>query len=99
MELLQFTPKNSLPLPLFFGSAEKVADQVQQWYEQGAIDMLILRQDHPHGLRDFIDLVVPILQQRGIFRTEYEFDTLRGNLELPKPAFREKVAIKSPMMG
>ena len=69
MELAQFTPRNSLPLPLFFGSAEKVADQVQHWYEQGAMDMLRLRKDHPHGLRDFIDLVVPILQQRVIFRT------------------------------
>jgi FMN-dependent oxidoreductase (nitrilotriacetate monooxygenase family) len=89
MELLGLIPYNSLPRPLFFGSAEKVADQVQQWYERGAMDMLILRQDHPHGLRDFIDLVVPILQERGIFRTEYESDTLRGNLELPKPAFRK----------
>jgi FMN-dependent oxidoreductase (nitrilotriacetate monooxygenase family) len=89
MELLQLIPYNSIPRPLFFGSAEKVADRVQQWYERGAMDMLILRQDHPHGLRDFIDLVVPILQERGIFRTEYESDTLRGNLELPKPAFRK----------
>ncbi len=46
------------------------------------------RQEHPYGLRDFIDLVVPILQERGIFRTEYESDTLRSNLGLPKPAFR-----------
>ncbi|WP_202915849.1 LLM class flavin-dependent oxidoreductase [Pontibacter pamirensis] len=52
MELLRFIPNTSLSRPLFFGSAEKVADQVQQWYDQGAIDMLILRQDHPHGLRD-----------------------------------------------
>ena len=89
LELLQLIPQNSLPRPLFFGSAEKVADQVQQWYEKGAMDMLILRQDHPHGLRDFMDLVVPILQERGLFRTEYEADTLRGNLELPKPAFRK----------
>jgi FMN-dependent oxidoreductase (nitrilotriacetate monooxygenase family) len=89
MELSRFIPRNSLPLPLFFGSAEKVTDQVQQWYEHGAMDMLILRQDHPHGLRDFTELVVPILQQRGIFRTDYESDTLRGNLELPKPAFRK----------
>ncbi|SFH14249.1 NtaA/DmoA family FMN-dependent monooxygenase [Pontibacter chinhatensis] len=89
LELLRLIPKNSLSRPLFFGSAERVADQVQQWYDQGAIDMLILRQDHPHGLRDFIELVVPILKDRGIFRTEYEADTLRGNLELPKPAFRE----------
>jgi alkanesulfonate monooxygenase SsuD/methylene tetrahydromethanopterin reductase-like flavin-dependent oxidoreductase (luciferase family) len=75
-------------LPQFFGSAERVADQVQDWYETGAMDMLILRQDHPYGLQDFIELVVPILQDRGIFRTEYESGTLRGNLELPRPAFR-----------
>lgn len=89
LELMKLIPNNSIPPPLFFGSAEKVADQIQQWHEMGAMDMLILRQEHPYGLRDFIDLVVPILQERGIFRTEYESDTLRGNLGLPKPAFRK----------
>lgn len=89
LELMKLIPNNSIPPPLFFGSAEKVADQVQQWYEMGAMDMLILRQDHPYGLRDFIELVVPILQQRGVFRTEYESDILRENLGLPKPAFRK----------
>jgi len=89
MELMKLIPNNSIPVPIFFGAAEKVADQIQQWHEHGAMDLLILRQDHPHGLRDFIDLVVPILQERGIFRTEYESSTLRGNLGLPIPAFRE----------
>lgn len=89
MELLHLSPRNSLPMPQFFGSADKVADQVQKWYESGAMDMLLLRQDHPHGLRDFIDLVVPILQERGIVRTEYEAQTLRGHLEIPNPRFRE----------
>lgn len=42
----------------------------------------------PNGLEDFVDHVVPILQERGIFRTEYESDTLRGNLGLPVPANR-----------
>lgn len=88
-ELLRLYPHNSLPEPQFFGSAERVADQVQKWYEAGAMDLFLIRQDHPHGLRDFTELVVPILQERGIFRTEYEADTLRGNLELPKPAFRK----------
>jgi len=88
MELMSLYPQHSIPLPVFFGSAEKVADQVQQWHDMGAMDMLMIRQDHPYGLRDFIDLVVPILQERGIFRTAYESDTLRGNLGLPKPAFR-----------
>lgn len=89
LELLALHPKNSLPKPPFFGSAEMVADQVQLWYESGAMDMLLIRQDHPHGLRDFTELVVPILQERGLFRTEYEADTLRGNLEIPIPSFRK----------
>lgn len=88
MELMSLSPRNSLPQPQFFGSAEKVAEQIEKWYEAGAMDMLLLRQDHPHGLRDFIDLVVPILKERGIFRTEYEANTLRGNLEIPNPPFR-----------
>ena len=77
-----------LPKPTFFGSAEKVADQIQHWYEEGAMDLLMLRQDHPNGIDDFIDLVIPILQERGIFRKEYESDTLRGNLGLPYPENR-----------
>lgn len=89
MELMSLSPRNSLPQPQFFGSAEKVAEQIEKWYEAGAMDMLLLRQDHPHGLRDFIDLVVPILQEKGIFRNEYETDTLRGNLEIPNPSWKE----------
>lgn len=88
-ELMSLSPRNSLPRPQFFGSAEKVADQIQNWYESGAMDMLLIRQYHPHGLRDFIDLVVPILQDREIFRTEYEADTLRGHLEIPNPGWRK----------
>ncbi|MNC27412.1 putative monooxygenase MoxC [compost metagenome] len=42
----------------------------------------------PNGLEEFVDRVVPILQERGLFRTEYESDTLRGNLGLPVPANR-----------
>jgi FMN-dependent oxidoreductase (nitrilotriacetate monooxygenase family) len=88
-QLLGFNPRNSLPAPLFFGSAERVAAQVQLWYESGAMDMLMIRQDHPHGLRDFIELVVPILQHNGVYKTDYEGNTLREHLEIPNPAFRK----------
>lgn len=84
-EMESLIPLYRIQKPLFFGSAEKVADQIQEWYEAGAMDMLLVRQEHPTGLKDFVDLVVPILQDRGIFRTEYESNTLRGNLELPYP--------------
>ena len=42
----------------------------------------------PGGIKDFVDLVVPELQRRGLFRTEYEGATLRQNLGLPIPANR-----------
>jgi alkanesulfonate monooxygenase SsuD/methylene tetrahydromethanopterin reductase-like flavin-dependent oxidoreductase (luciferase family) len=74
--------------PLFFGSAEKVANQIQEWHEAGAMDLLLLRQEHPSGFDDFIDLVVPILQEKGIFHKEYASNTLRGNLDLPYPENR-----------
>jgi FMN-dependent oxidoreductase (nitrilotriacetate monooxygenase family) len=87
-ELAALTPGYRIPPPAFIGSAERVANQIQQWYEAGAMDMFMVRQDHPYGLRDFIELVVPILQARGIFHTDYTADTLRGNLGLSRPAFR-----------
>ncbi|WP_253948305.1 hypothetical protein [Priestia megaterium] len=67
---------------------EKEADQIQHWYEAGAMDGLLIRQELPSGFDDFIDLVVPILQEKGIFRKEYESNTLRGNLGLPYPENR-----------
>ncbi|MNV58068.1 putative monooxygenase MoxC [compost metagenome] len=88
MELAALNPYQRIPPPLFLGSTERVADEIQNWYEMGIMDMLMIKQDHPYGLRDFIELVVPILQEREIFHTDYEEKTLRGNLELPKPAFR-----------
>lgn len=87
-ELESLMPGYRIPKPRLFGSAEKVADEVQEWYEAGAMDQLLIKQEYPTGLQDFADLVVPILQDRGIFRTEYESNTLRGNLELPIPEHR-----------
>ncbi|MEY8741207.1 NtaA/DmoA family FMN-dependent monooxygenase [Bacillales bacterium AN1005] len=90
-ELQALMPIYRIPKPTFFGSAEKVANQIEQWYEAGALDLLLISQEHPSGFDDFIDLVVPILQDKGIFRTEYESNTLRGNLGLPYPPNRYSV--------
>jgi hypothetical protein len=46
----------------------------------------------PGGLTEFASLVVPELQRRGLFRTEYEGSTLRENLGLPRPVNRHAVA-------
>ncbi|EOH0514854.1 LLM class flavin-dependent oxidoreductase [Vibrio fluvialis] len=71
------------------GTAEQVADQLQTWFENEAADGFnILPPYLPTGLDDFVELVIPELQKRGLFRTEYEATTLRGNLGLPLPVNR-----------
>ncbi|OAB47555.1 LLM class flavin-dependent oxidoreductase [Paenibacillus antarcticus] len=72
----------------FIGTPEKIADLVQQWFEEEAADGFIIATGVPSGLTDFVELVVPILQERGIYRSEYESDTLRGNLGLSIPENR-----------
>jgi FMN-dependent oxidoreductase (nitrilotriacetate monooxygenase family) len=69
--------------PVLVGTAEQVADTMQEWFEQGAADGFNICASHlPGGLEDFAELVVPELQRRGLFRTEYESTTLRANLGL-----------------
>ncbi|MES9769890.1 NtaA/DmoA family FMN-dependent monooxygenase [Priestia megaterium] len=79
-----------LPRPQLMGSAENVAEKIEHWYREGVMDILLIRQDYPAGFEDFIKLVVPILQEKGIFKKKYEANTLRGNLELPYPENRYK---------
>lgn len=69
------------------GTPEQIADDIQHWFRTGAADGFNLMPDVlPSGLQDFVDGVVPILQRRGLFRTEYEGSTLREHLGLPLPS-------------
>lgn len=71
------------------GTAETIVDTLQEWFEnEGADGFNILPPWLPTGLTDFVDLVIPELQRRGLFRTEYEGRTLRANLGLPLPENR-----------
>lgn len=71
------------------GSAEHIVDVMEEWFTHGAADGFnILPPYLPGALDDFVDLVVPELRRRGLFRTEYEGTTLRENLGLPRPAGR-----------
>jgi len=70
----------------FVGSAETVANEIIRWFEGGALDGLNVMLGHPDQFDRFLNEVVPILQARGVYRSEYEDTTLRGNLGLPKPA-------------
>src|SRR5262245_736695 len=71
------------------GTASDIADSLEHWHKSGAADGFnILSLTHPHGFIDFTTQVVPELQRRGLFRTEYEGRTLRENLGLLRPANR-----------
>ena len=66
------------------GTAEDIADDFQHWLEQGGADGFnIMPAVLPDQLELFVELVIPELQRRGLFRTDYQFSTLRENLGLP----------------
>jgi FMN-dependent oxidoreductase (nitrilotriacetate monooxygenase family) len=82
----------------FAGTPEQVADAITQWYDEGAADGFnVMAPVLPSGLELFVDHVVPILQRRGLFRTEYTGRTLRDNYGLPRPANRY-VAAPTPAL-
>jgi N-acetyl-S-(2-succino)cysteine monooxygenase len=69
------------------GTGEQIADELEAWYRAGAADGFnVLVPLHPRGVRDFVDQVVPVLQRRGLFRTEYAGTTLRDHFGLARPA-------------
>ena len=71
------------------GTAEQIADQMQEWLQTEASDGFnVMFPTVPAGLDDFVAQVVPELQRRGLFRTEYEGSTLREHLGLRRPANR-----------
>jgi FMN-dependent oxidoreductase (nitrilotriacetate monooxygenase family) len=72
----------------FTGAPDTVAHAIADWFAAGAADGLNLRFRTVEELERFADDVVPLLQKRGVFRTEYEGDTLRANLGLPFPVNR-----------
>ena len=81
----------SRPQRDFVGTPGQVADAIQTWFESGASDGFIINSVLPDGLQYFTELVVPVLQQRGLFRTDYSGHTLRDNLGLKVPANRYSV--------
>lgn len=71
------------------GTPAQIADQMQSWLDAGASDGFnVMFPTVPAGLDDFVDQVVPELQRRGIFRTEYAGTTLRDHLGLERPENR-----------
>ncbi|MEK6424291.1 MAG: LLM class flavin-dependent oxidoreductase [Burkholderia gladioli] len=92
LTLRQVALQAAAPRPRFIGTAETVADGLQHWFEGRAADGFIVGGGTPSAFADFVRRVVPILQQRGLYRHDYTAGTLRGHLGLPLPEHRAATA-------
>jgi FMN-dependent oxidoreductase (nitrilotriacetate monooxygenase family) len=72
--------------PIFVGTPQAVADQMEEWFATACDGFVISATHVPGSYEDFVRLVVPELQRRGLFRKDYAGPTLRENLGLPAPA-------------
>lgn len=76
------------------GSARAIADDVQERFESGAADGFVVQAlTQPYGFEQFVDLVIPELQRRGLTRTAYDETTLRERLGLARPDRRTLEAV------
>ena len=70
----------------FAGTPEQVADTIAEWSDAAAADGFnVMPPALPSGLETFVEHVIPILQKRGLARTEYAGTTLRDHYGLPRP--------------
>ncbi|UZW57723.1 LLM class flavin-dependent oxidoreductase [Sphingobium sp. JS3065] len=97
LTLRQAAERLATPRGAFVGSPETVADRLQQWFESGAADGFVIFEPLPGQLDLFVDKVIPVLQARGLFRTDYEGTTFREHLGLAEPdnRYTSKAAAKS----
>ncbi|MGW4368427.1 LLM class flavin-dependent oxidoreductase [Nocardia takedensis] len=79
---------------VFAGTPEQVADTIEEWFRNGAADGFnVMPPYYPGGLEIFAETVVPILRERGLFRTEYTGTTLRDHFGLARPQSRYAPAL------
>jgi FMN-dependent oxidoreductase (nitrilotriacetate monooxygenase family) len=72
--------------PRFVGTGTEVADQMEEWFGDGACDGFVVAATHvPGAYEDVVRLVIPELQRRGVFREEYTGSTLRDHLGIARP--------------
>ena len=73
-------------IPRFIGTPKTIADGLEEWFTTEACDGFVLAATHvPGAYEEFVALVVPELQRRGLFRSAYSGSTLRDHLGLPRP--------------
>ena len=92
LTLREIALRAATPRSQFTGTPEQIADRFQQWLETRASDGFNMFESLPGQLDVFVDQVVPILQARGIYKTDYTGATFREGLGLDKPVNRYTAA-------
>lgn len=76
---------------------EQVVDKMEEWFRQGGSDGFIVQPSYlPGSLDEFATLAIPELQRRGIFHRDYDGETLRDGLGLPRPESRYRLTRPTP---
>ena len=88
LTLAQTAMRFSSPQQRFVGAPETIADTIQQWVDERASDGFMLAFTSREEVADFLEQVIPVLVARGVFRANYEQDTLRGHLGRAVPINR-----------
>src|SRR5580704_3613876 len=71
---------------VLWGTPQSIADDLQEWLEASACDGFnLLFAHYPKPLEEWVTMVIPELQRRGLFREDYEGKTFRENLGVPIP--------------
>ncbi|MFF5365170.1 NtaA/DmoA family FMN-dependent monooxygenase [Streptomyces scabiei] len=84
----------------FLGSPEEIADEMQELFEAGACDGFVIAPDVvSDGLPAFTEKVLPVLQRRGLFHTDYESATLREHFGAPHQYGRALAAAETATSG
>lgn len=99
LSLRELALRFSRPRRDFVGTPEQVADALQHWFENDATDGFIINSLLPDGLQYFTDHVVPLLQARGLVRSEYPGTTLRDNFGPSVPENRNTLRRIQPAVA
>ena len=76
--------------PMFCGDVKQVADHMEEWFADACDGFVVMAPSTPGSYEDFVRLVVPELQRRGLHRKEYTGSTLRDTLGLRRPNAGER---------
>jgi FMN-dependent oxidoreductase (nitrilotriacetate monooxygenase family) len=86
-DFVEYTRRGTLDeFPVFTGSPTRIADQMEEWFGTACDGFVIAASHAPGAYDDFVRLVVPELQRRGLFRKDFQGSTLRENLGLKRPS-------------